>query len=84
MKGRRVMPDILIRGLDSQSLRRLKARARHNGRSLQGEAKRILEHAAGQSLAEAMAAAEQWRQKLARGGQRFTDSADLIREDRER
>ncbi len=75
------MSDIFIRGLDGKTLQRLKARARRNGRSLQGEAKLILKNAAGHSLSEALAAAGTWRKKL---GKRFTDSADLIREDRTR
>jgi hypothetical protein len=54
--------------------------ARH-GRSLQGEARSVLENAAGQSIAEVLASARQWRKKL---GRRFEDSARLIREDRER
>jgi len=78
------MSDILIRGVDTRALQRLKARAKRNGRSLQGEAKLILEQAAGHSLPAALAAAGQWRKKLSRQGRRFTDSATLIREDRER
>lgn len=79
-----MMPDILIRGVNSQAVRRLKSRAKRSGRSLQGEAKLILENAAGYSLAEALAVAGKWRRKLADSGQRFEDSADLIREDRDR
>ena len=77
------MSDILIRGVDSKALSRLRARAKRNGRSLQSEAKIILEQAAGYSLPEALAVAKQWREKLAKQGRRFTDSADLIRADRE-
>lgn len=84
MKGRYKMSDILIRDLDEQALLRLKAKAKRNGRSLQAQAKLILETAAGYSLSEALASAKQWRKKLARPGQRFTDSAALIREDRGR
>ncbi len=75
------MPDILIRGLDPQALKRLKARAKRHGRSLQGEARTVLENAAGQSVAEVLATARQWRKKL---GRRFDDSALEIRKDRER
>jgi plasmid stability protein len=78
------MPDILIRGVDRQSLARLKARAQRNGRSLQGEAKLILENAAGHTLPEALASAGRWRRKLAGHTKRFSNSADLIREDRQR
>ncbi len=78
------MSDILIRGMDSRAVQRLKVRAKRNGRSLQGEARLILEQAAGHSLPEALAAAGAWRKKLAKGGRHFTDSAALVREDRER
>jgi plasmid stability protein len=75
------MPDILIRGLDSRTLRRLKDRAKRHGRSLQNEAKIVIENAAGLSLEEAVESARQIRVKL---GRRFDDSAKLIREDRRR
>ncbi len=77
------MSDILIRGMDARALQRLKALAKRNGRSLQGEAKLILEHAGGYSLPEALAAAEQWREKLAKQGRHFADSATLVHEDRQ-
>ena len=75
------MPDFLIRGLDARVLKRLKARARRHRRSLQSEARTVLENAAGQSVVEVLNRARQWRKKL---GRRFEDSVRLIREDRER
>jgi plasmid stability protein len=75
------MSDILIRGLAPQTLKRLKTRAKRHGRSLQSEARCVLENAAGQSVAEVLTSARQWRKKL---GRRFEDSVRLIREDRER
>ena len=75
------MPDILIRGLDPRAMRRLKTRAKRHGRSLQGEARCVLENAAGQSVAEVLTSARQWRKKL---GRRFENSVELIREDRAR
>jgi len=75
------MSDILVRGLKSTTLDRLKARAKRNGRSLQREAKLILEEAATPSIAEAIAAADRVRRRL---GRRFTDSTALIRRDRAR
>ena len=75
------MPDILIRGLSQRLLLRLKARAKRNGRSLQSEAKMLLEQSAEPSASEALENARSWRKKL---GRKFTDSAELIREDRER
>ncbi len=75
------MPDILVRNLAPETVKRLKARARRHGRSLQSEAKIVLEDAAGASVEEVLAAARDWRTKL---GRRFDDSVDLIRQDRDR
>jgi plasmid stability protein len=75
------MGDILIRGLDERTVRRLKAQAKRNGRSLQSEVRLLLKQAAGASVAEALQGARHWREKL---GRAFDDSAALVREDRER
>jgi len=75
------VPDVLTRSLDSQTLNRLKRRAKQHGRSLLGELRTVLEDAAGLSVVEALEAARGWRKKL---GRRFEDSAELIREDRRR
>ncbi|MCZ7649085.1 MAG: hypothetical protein M5U26_28165 [Planctomycetota bacterium] len=75
------MSDMLIRGLDAQTVKRLKSRAKRHGRSLQGEVKLVLENAAGRTMAEALKDARALRRKL---GKRFDDSAVLIREDRDR
>ena len=76
------MTDILIRGLDAQTLRRLKARAQRNGRSLQKEAKMLLERAAGVDRDELADILDGWQERFA--GRRLAESAALIREDRAR
>ncbi len=76
------MARILIRDLDDETVKRLKERARRHGRSLQGEARLILTHAAGLGLNEARKLARQWRKKLA--GRELRDTTDLIRQDRQR
>ncbi len=76
------MPDILVRDLTPDTIEKLKARARQHGRSLQGEVKVILEGAVGLSLDEARLLSEKWQERLA-GGQ-FSDSAESVREDRQR
>ena len=76
------MAEILIRNLDPKTLKRLKDRAKRNGRSLQGEAKLIIENAAGFSPAEARTISQRWQRTLS--GRRFTDSTEIIREDRRR
>jgi plasmid stability protein len=76
------MPDILVRGLDRKALLQLKARARRHGRSLQAEAKMLLERAAASRSEQIAGALERWDKQFAT--RRFSDSARLIREDRRR
>lgn len=76
------MARILIRDLDDKIVEHLKDRARRHGRSLEGEARQILTHAAGVSLDEARKLAQQWHKRLA--GRELPDSTQLIREDRQR
>ena len=76
------MAQLLVRDLDSGTVDRLKLRAQRHGRSLQGEVKAILQAAATFSMTEAATVTEQWQRKLA--GSEFRDSAEAIREDRER
>jgi plasmid stability protein len=76
------MPDILVRGLNAQAVKQLKARAKQHGRSLQGEAKLLLEQAAGSGAAEVADMLGKWKKKFA--GRKLTGSVDLIREDRSR
>lgn len=76
------MPDVLIRDLDAQTIKRLKARAKRHGRSFQSEAKLALERAAGASAEDVAAILDKWQKHF--NGRRFSDSAGLIREDRGR
>jgi plasmid stability protein len=81
------MPEVLVRNLDAAVVKRLKARARRGGRSLQAELKLILEQAAQPasdrpSRAAYRALAEQVRAKL--GARTQADSAELLAEDRAR
>ena len=76
------MGSILVRGLDQKTIERLKERARLNGRSLQHEIKEILERTAGTpTMREARRLSERWKHRLSRRS--FSDSARLIREDRD-
>ena len=76
------MGSILVRGLDQRTIERLKERARLNGRSLQQEVKALLERAAETvTMPKARRVSERWRHRL--GGRWFSDSAPLIREDRD-
>jgi antitoxin FitA len=76
------MSQILIRGLDEKMVARLKARAKRNGRSLEGEARIILESAAGVSVAQSREILGKWQKAFA--GRPFADSTELIRRDRKR
>ncbi len=78
------MAQVLVRDLETAVVERLKERARRNGRSLQKETKAILEEAAAKqpAMAEARLAAQRIRERFA--GRTFSDSAELIREDRTR
>ena len=76
------MGSILVRGLHQKTIGRLKERARSNGRSLQQEVKALLERAADTlTMREARRLSDQWRRRL--GGRPMSDSAQLIREDRD-
>jgi plasmid stability protein len=74
------MGQILIHGLDDQLMKRLRARARENGRSLQAEVRVILEQAARVDMEAALKLAADIRKCFE--GRKLADSANLIREDR--
>lgn len=77
------MPDVLVRDVDEHALARLKEMAKAHGRSLGVELKLILEQAAKRlDMVAARKSAEQMRHSLE--GRRHTDSAALLREDRDR
>ncbi|MBI3616744.1 MAG: hypothetical protein HY210_00760 [Candidatus Omnitrophica bacterium] len=76
------MSSILVRDLDTKIVNRLKTIAKQHGRSLQGEVKAILTQAASFLIAETVSISAQWHKNLA--GRDLSDSAALIREDRNR
>jgi len=77
------MAQLLVRDIDHEIVSRLKMRAKQHNRSLQGEAKLILEEAVQKvTWEEAMERARKIRESF--GSKKFSDSAKLIREDRER
>jgi plasmid stability protein len=72
------MGSVLVRGLDRKTIERLRERARLNGRTLQQEARALLERAAETfTIREARRISERWRRRL--DGRSFSDSAPLIR-----
>ena len=72
------MAQLLIRNLDKKTVDRLKKQAESNNRSLQAEAKAILENAAPDKKVAALRL-KRLRESL---GRTFDDSAALIREER--
>lgn len=76
------MPQLLIRNLETETIERLKERAKLHNRSLQGEAKSILELSAKMTMEEARERAIKIRASF--GKKKFTDSVELLREDRDR
>ena len=77
------MAQVLVRELSDQIVKRLENRAKEHGRSLQAEVKIILEEAV-PDYEQARKRIHALRNKLKRSGKTFSDSADLIREDRDR
>ena len=79
-----MMAQILVRGLDDALVARLKERAKLNRRSLQSEVKAILEEMAPMATkTEALAIVDRWQRYWEEKGKTFSDSAELIREDRD-
>ena len=77
------MPNLLIRNLPEETVAALKARAARQGRSLQQELRLALERLALERHADGAEAADRIRERLLASGRVFTDSTELIREDRD-
>jgi plasmid stability protein len=78
------MPGILIRDIPEELLNRLKMRARTNSRSLQQELKIVLAEAVNYDGEKGIKLAAKIRRELEARKVPYSDSAELIREDRER
>ena len=78
------MAQVLVRGLDSKVVARLKERARDHGRSLEAELRGVIEQAArfDVDLAETRDLAARLRRRLA--GRKHSESAAVVAEDRRR
>ena len=77
------MGDVLVRNLEDEVINKLKRRASGHRRSLQAEVKEILEQAARYvTMAEAQEAALEIRRRF--GNHQFTDSVEMLGEDRGR
>jgi plasmid stability protein len=78
------MARVLIRNLDERTVNKLKARAARNRRSLQAELQVIVERAAEVDIVDGRAAAARIRRKLELSGRKFSDTTELLAEDRRR
>jgi plasmid stability protein len=78
---RNAMPNVLVRNLDAEVLKQLKAAAKANRRSLQAEIHDVLRRASTRNLAATRRVSARWLKRLSRSG--HSDSAELIREDRD-
>lgn len=77
------MPNVLVRDVETSVLEKLKIRATRSGRSLQSEVQIILKEAAARQLPlSELETAKKIRNSLAVKEQ--SDSAELLREDRNR
>jgi plasmid stability protein len=78
------MANLLIRDVPEEIVARLKDRAKKRSRSLQRELHSILVATANQSSPEIWKQASKMRARLRKKGISFSDSAELLREDRSR
>jgi plasmid stability protein len=76
------MAQLTVRKVDPEIVRRLKLRAAQHGRSAEAEHRAILERLLGTGADDFWAKAEKLRARTR--GRQHTDSADLIRADRDR
>ena len=79
------MPQVLVRDIETDVLEKLKRRAQKNHRSLEAELRVLFKEAVAEPENQAgnVAAAVTRVQELF-AGRRFSDSAQLLREDRDR
>lgn len=78
------MPELVLTDVDDVVIRDLRARATRHGRTPAEEAKAILAEALRSKCPDVWGPADAIYQRLAASGRTFTDSVDLLREDRDR
>lgn len=78
------MANLTIRNLEDHVVERLKKKAAQRGRSLEAELREILRQAANRKTREELLAAADRIAAMTPKGIKQTDSAELIREDRDR
>ena len=78
------MATLTVRNLDDQVVERLKKKAKDNGRSLEAELRELLKQAANRKSPEELLAIADRIAAMTPEGVKQTDSAELLREDRDR
>jgi plasmid stability protein len=78
------MAHLVLHDVDPQVIEELLRRADPRGRTVEDEAKAVLEEALGLSSARSLQAAQRIRAELAAAHGPFGDSADVLREERDR
>jgi len=76
------MPNILIRDVSQKTISHLKAQAKQHNRSLQGEVKHLVEETVKTTGEAALLRAQKIRASF--GKKTFSNSAELLREERNR
>ena len=76
------MPNVLVRDVSKKTVDRLKSMARQHNRSLQNELKEVLENISGYSPFDISRKAYEIRKNLTKKGIKFSDTTELLREDR--
>jgi antitoxin FitA len=78
------MPELVLTDMDDVVLHYLQDRATRHGRTPEQEAEAILAEALSGNRSDPWAAVDAIYHRLAATGKTFSDSADLLREDRDR
>ncbi len=78
------MANLTIRNVDDKVVERLKKKAKDNGRSLEAELRELLKQAANRKSPEELLAIADRIAAMTPEGVKQTDSAELLREDRDR
>ncbi len=78
------MANLTIRNVDDHVVERLKKKAKDNNRSLEDELRELLKHAAHRRSPEELLAIAARIAAMTPEGIKQTDSAELLREDRDR
>lgn len=82
------MTQVVLENLDFIVIEKLKVRAQRHGRSLEAELEAILTQVAETEVSDCAAVEEAWeridRARAKYAGRTFSDSVELLREDRQR